>query len=508
MANQVLAVKPKFKKPPKRTSERMRRVKSRDTTIERAMERMLDELGTEYEKQPKLYGRPDFAVKNAKVLIFCDSSFWHGRRDKEVSGRAFKRNVEFWTWKINENKKRDQRTRRKLRTEGWSVHRFWDTDIARRPEKVKNRLKRIIERSKKRELTAIDLCCGAGGLTLGMKRAGFRVVAGVEIDPEIAKTYRANHPDVKLIIKDIRKVTGKEILELSGQKKIDLVAGCPPCQGFSSLTSKYKRDDPRNELVLEMSRIVEELEPDMVMMENVSGMASRGKRTLDEFVSRLEAKGYLTNMAVLQMADYGVPQSRKRFVLLAGKGFRIDFPPKTHGNECDRKGMAKPWLKLKDAIGNMGKPVTLSEAMKSGGPRKFNWHVVADLKQISVERLKVLKEGDDRASLPMTLRPKCHKDSDEGFINVYGRLSWDKVAPTITSGFTKPAMGRYGHPDELRTISVREAASIQSFPKHYELDTGTMKTACNLIGNALPPKFAEKAAKACLMALFNNKVVW
>jgi DNA (cytosine-5)-methyltransferase 1 len=500
-------MKPRFEKPTKEVSERMKKVKSKDTGLEKTIEAMLGELGLEYEKHPNLCGKPDFRIKNKKVLIFCDSSFWHGRREKEISGKAFKKNREFWTNKLIGNKRRDQRTNRSLRKEGWSVHRFWDSDILKKPNKVKNRLKRIAANEANGKLMAIDLCCGAGGLTLGLKRAGFNVVAGVEIDQEISKTYEANHPTTMVIVRDIREITGKEILELTGLEKIDLVAGCPPCQGFSSLTNKYKRKDPRNKLVTEMARIVEELRPEMVMMENVPGITHRGKRMLNKFVARLEKNGYVVNMGVLQMADYGVPQSRRRFVLLAGKGFRVEFPKKTYGNNDDGKGDLKPWLKLEDIIRNMKKPVIFSKAMQSGGPKKFNWHVVADLKKISIERLGALGEGDNRDSLPKKLRPRCHRDTNEGFINVYGRLSWNRTPPTITSGFTKPAMGRFGHPDELRTISVREAGMIQTFPKRYKFETETMKTACDLVGNALPPKFAEKAAKACLDAFFAKQVI-
>jgi len=493
-------MKPSFEKPTKEVSERMKKVKSKDTSLEKAMEAILRELGLEYEKHPNLFGKPDFRIKNKKVLIFCDSSFWHGRREKEVSGKAFKKNRNFWTNKLIENRRRDQRTNKTLRKESWSVHRFWDADILKKPDKVKNRLKRMAANEANEKLTAIDLCCGAGGLTLGLKRAGFNVVAGVEINQEISKTYEANHPTTMVIVRDIREITGKEILELTGLEKIDLVAGCPPCQGFSSLTSKYKRKDPRNDLVTEMARIVEELRPEMVMMENVPGITHRGKRMLNKFVARLEKNGYVVNMGVLQMADYGVPQSRRRFVLLAGKRFFIEFPRRTNCRGGDKIKELKPWLKLEDIIRNMKRPVTLSDAIQKGGPEKFNWHVVGDLKEISKKRLEALKPGDNRASLPKELRPKCHVNIEKGFINVYGRLSWEQVSPTITSGFTKPAMGRFGHPDELRTISVREAASIQSFPMSYEFKTDFIKVACNLVGNALPPKFAEKAGRACFNA--------
>lgn len=354
----------------------------------------------------------------------------------------------------------------------------------------------------KQRLTAIDLFSGAGGLSLGLRKAGFEVLAAVEIDPEIAKTYGANHPPTELVIDDIRNVSGEELLTKAGTSEITLVAGCPPCQGFSSLTRKHRKEDPRNQLVLEMARLIEEISPDMVMMENVPGLATRGKFILDEFVKRLQAKGYVVSWKVLRLADYGVPQTRVRLVLLAGKGFEIPLPKPTRAFKAKAEPRPKPYLKTSDVLKKIKeRPVTLSYALKHGGPRKFNWHVVRDLTPISKARLKVLKTGQDRLSLPENLRPKCHVDSNEGFQNVYGRMRWNQTPPTITSGCTTPCMGRFGHPTRLRTISVREAALIQTFPKNYKFDTEFMDTACDLVGNALPPKFAKIAAKECLVAL-------
>lgn len=349
--------------------------------------------------------------------------------------------------------------------------------------------------------TAINLFCGAGGLTLGLKKAGFEVIAGIELNPEIAKTYKANHRKTKLLIKDIREVIGKEILKLTGRCEIDLVAGCPPCQGFSQLTEKYKRQDPRNDLVLEMGRIVAEIKPKMVMMENVPGIVTKGKPILDKFLERLKKLGYWVNMGVLQMADYGVPQSRRRFVLMAGKEFEVPLPKPTHSRKGDDKKGLKSWVPLSAVIKNMPKPIKLSYANQNGGPKKFNWHIIRDLQEISIQRLKAIKEGDNRLALPRNLRPKCHKNKKAGFHNVYGRLSWNNVSSTITSGCTTPCMGRFGHPAEDRTISIREAALIQTFPMSYKFKTRFMDTACDLVGNGLPYKFAYKAGKMCLNAL-------
>ena len=476
----------------------MQKIKSSGSKIEKEMESFLKKLNVSYQKQPKLLGRPDFRIRGTNVLIFCDSAFWHGKKEKETKGTAFSKNKKFWMEKLDYNRKRDQTNNQVLRKRGWSVHRFSDDEILKRQKKTLNRLKRTVMQSKSKKPTAIDLFCGGGGLTLGLKKAGFEVLAGVELNSKIARTYGANHEEVELFEKDVRNLTGKEILEKIGVDKIDLIAGCPPCQGFSSLTSKYKREDPRNDLAIEMARIIEEIKPNMVMMENVPRIRFKGKPVLDAFISKIEKIGYVVNQGVLRMEDYGVPQARRRFVLLAGKGFKINLPKQTHSRKSDGKNKLKPWLTLRDAIGKMDVPVTLSEANVNGGPKIFNWHVIRDLKEISILRLKAMKAGESRRSLPIILRPKCHSKSNKGFVNVYGKLSWNQVPPTITSGCTSPCMGRFGHPEESRTISVREAALIQTFPRNYVFDTNFIAVACDLVGNALPPKFAEKAAKACL----------
>lgn len=355
------------------------------------------------------------------------------------------------------------------------------------------------QRSDRNMPTAIDLFCGAGGLTVGLKRAGFRVLVAVEVDPDLARTYQRNHPEVKVILRDIKDISGKEILKLAGVKKIDLVAGCPPCQGFSKLTDKHHRDDERNLLVLEMGRIVEELKPKVCMMENVPGLSKRGLPLLSRVERKLKKMGYLINRGVLQMADFGVPQSRRRLVLLAGKGFEISLPVATHARNIEKNSGLKPWVKLRDVLKIKIQPVALNIAHKNGGPEKFNWHIIRNLAPITLLRLKATKPGTNRYALPKSLRPDCHKkSSSKGFQNTYGRMSWDDVAPTMTSGCTTLSSGRFGHPEKNRTISVREAALIQTFPEDYQFATDNIATACKLVGNALPCKFAEAVSTQCM----------
>jgi len=354
------------------------------------------------------------------------------------------------------------------------------------------------------KLNAIDLFSGAGGLTVGLKRSGFKVVAAVEIYEPAAKTYAANHRATALLKHDIRNVKGDQLTAVTGHKKIHLIAGCPPCQGFSSLTSKYRRDDPRNRLILEMARIIREISPSMVMMENVPGLADKGRAILDEFIAQLSSLNYKITYDILQIADYGVPQTRRRLVLLAGKGFEIPIPPATHSTNPTKDNGLKPWKTLADAIQGQTHPATLSYAKENGGPRKLKWHIIRDLTPLSIARLKALSAGDGRQELPKNLRPMCHKDSDKGFQNVYGRLSWSQTPPTMTGGCTTPCKGRFGHPDEDRTISVREAAFIQTFPGNYRFETDFIDTVCNLIGNALPCDFAAQISRACMKAYKRN----
>jgi len=352
------------------------------------------------------------------------------------------------------------------------------------------------------ELTAVDIYSGGGGLTVGLKNAGFNVVGALEIDPHAFSTFKANHPEVRAFKQDVRTVIGKDLCALSPNGKIDLVAGCPPCQGFTSLTAKYRREDPRNALILEMARLVREIKPEAVMVENVPGLAKQGKRLLDEFISELETLGYKSTVDVLQVADYGVPQTRRRLVILAGKGFPISFPDPTH---CKKPfGGKPPWRTVRDAIWGMPEPVRLGDAVKQGGPHRFNWHIVRTMSHANRERIKRTKPGKVRTQLPDALRPKCHKGDYNGFTNVYGRMSWDQPSVTITAGCTTFSKGRFGHPSEDRTISVLEAALLQTFPSDYFFETPYMEHVCNIIGNALPCRFAAALAGEVRKAILRH----
>lgn len=332
-----------------------------------------------------------------------------------------------------------------------------------------------------RRPTAIDLFAGCGGLTVGLKGAGYRVVAAVEIDERARETYALNHPKVLLAGEDIRKTYPTRIMREVGLKKgeLDLLAGCPPCQGFSRLRKRNRiraaRDD-RNALIEDFARFVRVLKPKLVMMENVPGLEDHYR--FGALVKQLETLKYHVHFEVLDVADYGVPQRRKRLILVAS----LKKPPVLAKPE---EGRQKTVWKT---IGGLSEPGRSRDPIHSI-QEKRTAHVQAIIRAIPVD-------GGSRSDLPAKLRLKCH-ESTTGFKDVYGRMAWDEVSPTITGGCHNPSKGRFLHPVQNRTITLREAAMLQGFPKSYKFNASHGKEAiAQLIGNALPPPFIEAHARA------------
>lgn len=337
-----------------------------------------------------------------------------------------------------------------------------------------------------REFTAIDLFSGCGGLTQGLQLAGFRVLAAVEMDRNAAEAFRANHKHILLKRRDIRRVSANALRrELRLRKgQLDLVAGCPPCQGFSTLRTRNGRArnrDRRNNLIQQMLRFVKAFRPRAVMMENVPRLAKHSK--FDELVQGLERIGYSVNWDIKDCADFGVPQRRKRLVLLASRRARIAFARKARTRATVRSAIAS--LAAAGASGD--KLHDFPEKLRSDRVRQF-------IKDIP-------KDGGSRGDLPASRQLPCHKGLD-GFRDVYGRMSWDDVAPTITGGCFNPSKGRFLHPRENRAITLREAAILQSFPKGYRFPIARGKEVIALmIGNALPPEFIRRHAREIIRTL-------
>lgn len=333
------------------------------------------------------------------------------------------------------------------------------------------------------EFTAVDLFCGAGGLTKGLNDAGFKVLAGVEVHPIAAQTYRANHPKHVLFERDIRALSVKEVaheLNLT-PGELDLLAGCPPCQGFSTHRTRRKAsavEDDRNDLIFEFMRFVKELLPKVVMMENVPALAtdSRAYKVLNE----LKELGYLIDQKSLQVKDaayYGVPQRRKRMILLASRLGFVNEP----------KPVDSPQT-VRDYLATLPEPGTKNDVL----------HDYFPIRSEKVNRIISLipKDGGSRKQLPKEYWLPCHLKSNGGYLDVYGRMAWNKVAPTITGGCTNPSKGRFLHPEQNRAITLREAALLQTFPDDYKFSlAGGRDFAALMIGNALPPLFISAHAK-------------
>jgi DNA (cytosine-5)-methyltransferase 1 len=328
------------------------------------------------------------------------------------------------------------------------------------------------------EPIAIDLFSGSGGLTVGLKKAGFKVVAGVELDSLSAETYRKNHRDVHLWEEDIRGINLESVKTRLGIKpgELHLLAGCPPCQGFSTIRTRKKGvavEDPRNALVGEFIRFVAGLLPKAIMVENVPGLVSYDGFT--EVVAKIKALGYSCKYGIFDAADYGVPQRRERLVLVGSRNGAIPLA-KASGKVHH----------VRDVIGS------LPAAGKSGDAL----HDVVERRSAKVAAMIKLvpKDGGNRINLPKEYQLACHK-ACTGFRDVYGRMAWDEVSPTITSGCTNPSKGRFIHPEQDRAITPREAALLQGFPaKYFFSDKRGKEGAARLIGNAFPPEFARRFA--------------
>lgn len=342
----------------------------------------------------------------------------------------------------------------------------------------------------KAKLKAIDLFSGCGGLTFGLKAAGFQVVGAVEVDEIARKTYRLNHRKVD-VKEDIRAVDPAKWMKELGlaEGELDLMAGCPPCQGFSTLRTlngaKSNRDR-RNSLLMQMLRLLEAFKPRAVMMENVPGLQDR--RRFEDFLRRLRTLGYQARHDVHNVYEYGVPQRRRRLIVLAGLEFSIPFA-----------NPAKRLKKVRDAIEK------LPLAGESGDP-------LHDMPERRSDKVKdiikaIPKNGGSRSALPANLRLECHERCD-GFKDIYGRMAWDKPAPTITGGCFNPSKGRFLHPEYDRGITMREAALLQSFPKRFQVppEAGKQQIAL-MIGNALPPEYIRRHAKQIFKLLVKKSAL-
>ena len=339
----------------------------------------------------------------------------------------------------------------------------------------------------------IDLFCGIGGLTSGLIQSGLEVVAGIDIDKKCEFAYSVNNKS-KFINKSITNVTASELNDLYGDDPIKILVGCAPCQPFSNhQKSKAKKINHKDwGLLYEFLRVVKEIEPTIVSMENVPTLIN--EVVFKEFVEGLENLGYFVNYRVHNTINFGMAQRRKRLLLLASKLGEIQFSNDTE--ECKT---------LRDIIGDLPE-INAGETCISD-----RFHVSCNLSELNLKRIKSSKQGGTWEDWEKELLPDCYlKDSGSSYKSVYGRMEYDSIAPTLTTQFHSYGTGRFGHPTQDRAISIREGALLQSFPKDYIFLPDNEKVQISVltrqIGNAVPPKLGIHIGKSIIQHLKHNNI--
>ncbi len=355
---------------------------------------------------------------------------------------------------------------------------------------------------------AIELFSGAGGLSIGLEKAGFQISLANEIEPDFAKSFKLNHPNTKLICDDIRNINFQNELHTLGITKVDLVSGGPPCQGFSTVGSKNKQD-PRNSLFYEYLRSVNEIKPNYVIFENVAGFKTMYDGTAYKtLINELDNLGYNTISSVLESSDFGLPQIRKRTIIVGCKKYlkKVKLPEPTHFNGNNLFNLPQK-ITLMDAISDLPKlsandkkdayetiPKNEYQLQLKGDTEKLTEHNSSNYGEKMREILSLIPEGGTVNDLPERLRPKGY------FSNTYARLLPNHPTPTITRNFGTPSSSRCIHPFQDRALSTREGARLQGFPDDY-IFYGS-KCSKNLqIGNAVPPVFGEIIAKEIIKSM-------
>jgi DNA (cytosine-5)-methyltransferase 1 len=342
------------------------------------------------------------------------------------------------------------------------------------------------------ELKAIDFFCGAGGVTCGFRSVGIKVIGGIDIDPQFRDTYEKNN-DTVFVNQDVSNLKPAKLRKLLPISKNDdnlIFVGCSPCQYFSNLKSDKKKSKAGRLLLEDFKEFVFYYRPGFVLIENVPGLNTKSGSPLQKFKASLKKEGYVFEQKVLNAKYFGVPQNRWRFILVATRVLdQIHLPLQRRKNN--------KIVTVFDAIGNYAKFPEVPHGHKDSTGLQ---HSVAMLSELNLERVKQTpKNGGSRTAWQNNekLQLECYKSHD-GHYDVYGRLAWNKPSPTITTRFNYTSTGRYTHPEQDRALSLREGASLQSFPTNYKFHSPTQNTIATMIGNAVPPKLAEALGKSIL----------
>ena len=336
----------------------------------------------------------------------------------------------------------------------------------------------------RKKITAIDLFCGAGGLTRGISESGIRVAKGIDMDGTVAETYEKNNPGATFVKADIRRISPAEIMDGIDLGGTDLlIAGCAPCQPFSKHMDGSKRRDSRRSLIMCLADIIGALKPEYVLVENVPGFGRSENRYHREFTKIIKKHGYQYDEKVVNCAEYGVPQSRKRYVLLGAIGRDIRIPSGTYGYR------GREFRTVMDAISKYPK---ISAGVSSD---RVPNHSAMRLSESNLKRIRSTpRNGGSMGDIPSRMRTRCHKDHS-GHTDTYGRMGWHNPSPTLTCRCNSLSNGRFGHPVQNRAITVREAAALQTFPDDYVFHSSDTRNAAH-VGNAVPVVLARVLGRA------------
>ncbi|MCK5123433.1 MAG: DNA cytosine methyltransferase [Candidatus Pacebacteria bacterium] len=351
-----------------------------------------------------------------------------------------------------------------------------------------------------KKLKAIDFFCSGGGMSFGLQQAGINVLTGIDFDPECKNTYETNIKNAKYILADVEKLKENDLSKKIDIKKNDddlIMVGCSPCQYWTIIRTNKKKSKKSKNLLHEFHRFVKYYNPGYVIVENVPGILNRHRESgLDKFISDLKKQGYKVHYEIVNLNNYGIPETRKRFSLIANRNTDKKIFPEPN-NSCPvvadfigkKNGFAKILAGHKDNSGFM--------------------HTVAGLNKKNIERLKLTpKNGGTRhawANTDLQINAYRNNRSNISFNDTYGRMSWDKPAPTITTKFFSISNGRFAHPEENRAISLREGATLQTFPKTYKFIGNNISSIARMIGNAVPPLYAKQIGKVIIKNHYDRK---
>lgn len=339
----------------------------------------------------------------------------------------------------------------------------------------------------------VDVFCGIGGLTHGFVKEKFKVVAGIDVDDSCRYAFEKNN-EAKFIKKDIAEIDADEILSLYSDAEVKILVGCAPCQPFSKYTNG-KTEDTKWSLLYNFGKLIEKIKPKIVSMENVPELAKHKKYPVyDDFVELLKRNGYSVSSFFVYCPDYGIPQTRTRLVLFASKFGEISILRKTH--------TPQKYKTVSDSIACLDS-IGAGEVSK-----KDSLHRTAGLSDLNIIRIRNTPEGGSWKDWDDELVLECHKKATgKSYGSIYGRMRWDDLSPTITTQFMGYGNGRFGHPEQDRAISLREAALLQSFPKYYDFIEPNTKvfvsTIARHIGNAVPYRLGRVIARSIKKHLEN-----